>query len=545
MSRETVSEDAEFARLLRSVMAEESESAPVAPDWEPLRSRLWKVRRRRRLHSAARVGAGLLAVIAVIALVNGRVGFAPGNQATSPARPPLVGEPVRGSLRSDQAWLTALRRHVADSPDIRVAPSSHNFGGPLIGPWQPPSAANVQVIFAGEVAGYRLALVAGTWTPTPKAKTGPRKLDLQRWYVGPTGAAVEDLQPGSLAIDAKGSAQIPVQTIQPASMPKSTASMKRTGVAVAIVADTADVRLAGPAAYTADGRASLRLPNRSLPATEPGVYAVPIPADGAYRLVVDGVSPTPAVALDVVPQIDPTDRASRPEIDAGLPEYMRDGGQVSGEAIDFSRQVLGVEPPLPDVLKPQRGGPTPPRDVLRYAFGRAALYSGLKTSDSTYTLLSARPGLDTKGRVNEWTVAVAVTAPSGAGFVAVCEVLKGGHALYDPYLDAWKLVPSGSLDSLALVWPISGIDQDTVTPMGLVDFFGPPAAVSAEVLGAQGQVIETIPVSGQIAVSNLHQATKSVRFRDASGKVLAQAPVMAYVGGAVNPPAMSWPTSAG
>ena len=533
MSRNSVSEDAEFTELLRSVMADRARPAPPVAGWEPIRSQLQRVRRRRRLRSATRVGAGLLAVTAVIAVVNSRVGI--GSIQEGPAQP-LVGEPVRGSLRSNEAWLTALRRHVADSADISIG----RGGGSIthgLPQWAPPSPDRVRVIFAGDLGGYRLALVAGSWEPSGRTDPGSRNLDLQRWYVGPAGAAVAALLPGN-GSPSSISPSMAAQTIQPGSVPGSTEAMRRTGLAVAIVRSQAEaeVRLAGPAAYTAGGQATLPLSSASIAAAEPGVYAAPIPADGAYRLVVNGKSPVSGVLQE---HRDPDERP---------PAEMKSGvWSAINLPIDFSRAVSGADPVLPDRLQPLRGGPTPPRDVLRYAFGRAALYSGLSTRDSTYRLLSARPGYGANGKVTEWTVVTVVTAPSGAHFVSACEVATGGRGIGpdpDGYLDAWKLAPSGSPDALALAWPVSGIELATVTPMGLIAIIGPRAAVTAEVLGPNGQVAGTVAVTGRVqAVDFNHKPLSKVRFLDAAGRTVAVTAVSAYAGGIVNAPVMSWPTS--
>jgi hypothetical protein len=174
------------------------------------------------------------------------------------------------------------------------------------------------------------------------------------------------------------------------------------------------------------------------------------------------------------------------------------------------------------------------------------MYSGLSGRDSTYRLLAARPGFDANGKVSEWTVMTAVTAPSGAHFVSVYAVGAGGQGLYDGKFDAWKLIPSGPLDSLALAWPVSGIAQQTVTPMGFIAILGPRGAVTAEVLGPKGQVVGTITVTGGVqGVDFDHKPLVTVRFRDRAGKVLAVAPVSAFAAGDVPDPVMSWPTSGG
>jgi hypothetical protein len=540
MSRETASQDAEFERLLRSVMGDVSASVPPTDGWTSIRSRLRQVRRRRRLRAAARVGAGLLAVSAVIGAVNGIGIDALTRHGPTPA---AADKDVRGSLRSDAAWLKALRRHVAESAHVS-SDGATQASGLGAGEWSPPSAGAVRVIFAGDLNGYRLALVSGDWSPVGRTLPSVPAVNLQRWFVGRAGAPVKDLLPGSSMVS-RGAETVAAQTVQPGSLPGSTAAMKGSGVAVAVVDGAADVRLAGPAVYADDGTASLPLPARSIRAVEPGVYAAPIQDNGAYRLIVNGSAPV-ATVLREVREATAAEKAASPQ--AGDDDVL-----VVMDVIDFARPVSGVDPALPEVITPSRGGPTPPRDVLRTAFGRAALNSGLRADSAGYHLLSARPGYDAAGKVTEWTVVTAVTAPSGAHFVLVTEVPAGGRTDgvqvfpdTDPGFDAWKLVPRGSLESLALAWPMRGVNQNTVTPMGLIAILGPREAVSAEVLGPKGNLVGTVAVTGRVqGVDFDHKPLSSVRFLDSAGRTLVVTPVSAYAGGNVNAPAMSWPTSAG
>jgi hypothetical protein len=411
--------------------------------------------------------------------------------------------------------------------------------------WAPPAPAAVHVIFAGDLAGYRLALVTGRWEHVgvlmPSASEPPT-VELQRWFIGPAGAPAKDLRPASSSLT-DASPGLAAQTIQPASLPNSTERMKHAGLAVAIVnsRDTADVRLAGPAAYTSNGKVTLPVSSSSTEAAEPGVYAAPIPADGAYRLVVDGTSP----ATTSFSEVSGVDSKDRPVQDPDpLPTKPSESGlRRISDPVDFSWQVSGVDPVLPDRMAPERGGPTPPPEVLRYAFGRAAMYSGLRTRDSTYQLLSARSGLDANGNVSEWTVLTAVTAPSGAHFVSACEVGADGRGVGHPYLDAWKVVPSGSLDSLALAWPTAGVAQNTVTPMGLVAFIGPRGASSVAAVGTKGLVVGAVQLSGQVQGVDFEQRPiKSVQFRDMAAKVVAVAKVSAYAEQNNSEPVRSWPT---
>jgi hypothetical protein len=545
MISEKYSEEAEFTRLLRSVMADRSADAPAVDGWSSVRDRLQKVRRRRRIQTAGRVGAGLLAVTTVITVVNYRVEAVPVPSKVTPARPSLFGEPVRGSLRSDRAWLADLRQAIAATPDITTP---NDFGRPI---FAPPAADQVHVLFAGDLGGYRLALVTARWTQAAadrngsvsaaSAPVGPG-IDLQRWFVGPKGAAADKLLPGSgtTVADSPGLA---AQTIQPGSLPGSTDEMKRQGVAVAIVRGEADVRLAGPAEYNKAGVVSLARPSASLSAQEPGVYVAEIPHQGAHRLMIDGVAPATsgfAELRDLTPAERELLRGSRAEKQTQV---------ISSDVPDYSLQVSGpsvrMMSPDSNVPKPERGGLTPPKVVLQYAFERTILFSGLQVSDGEagrrLHFIAARPGYDKQGRVTEWTVMTALTAPSGASFVAVNEVLTGGRGLA-PYLTAWKVVPSGALDSFALAWPNNGGAQDTVTPMGLITVLAPRTAVSAQALGPTGSLVGTVPVTrGLVGVDFDHRPLSTVRFLDGAGQVVALTPVSPYAGGKVALPVMSWP----
>jgi hypothetical protein len=85
-----------------------------------------------------------------------------------------------------------------------------------------------------------------------------------------------------------------------------------------------------------------------------------------------------------------------------------------------------------------------------------------------------------------------------------------------------------------------------VTPPGLISVLGPREAVSAEVLGPQGQLVGTVRVTGRVqAVDFDHRPLSSVRFLDRAGRTVTTVPVAPYPGGSSLVPAMSWPTSGG
>lgn len=89
----------------------------------------------------------------------------------------LAAGPTKGSLAADADWLADLRGHAA-------AQRRDEAGGES---WQIAAADRVDVIFAGDVEGHRLALVEAPY------RWGAIEYRQQTWFMGPAGARVGDM----------------------------------------------------------------------------------------------------------------------------------------------------------------------------------------------------------------------------------------------------------------------------------------------------------------------------------------------------------------
>jgi hypothetical protein len=502
MTKSAVPEDVAIVELMRSVMQERSDPMPAAPGWGKVSTRLQRIRRRRRQRTVAGLGAGLLVLATGGIVIHTEVG----RREAPPVSATLLGKPVRGSLAGDKDWLEALRRRAVGGPNL-------GFGGQS---WRPGEKDDAQVIFAGDVDGYRLALVAGGWEQLEPAQAKPPVL--LRWFVGPADAPAANLRSGAVSV---ASTSLAVQVVQPDSIPSANGS--REGVAVAVSAGPVDVRLAGPASYPQDGQITLPRGPRLSP-REPGVYVVPIPADGAYRLLVNGRGNLGNYPI--------SDQSFRAESSNG----------------DLSLDVSTGQWYLPKVVRPLFGGPTPPRQVLMYAARVTQQYSGLPVRDSKIGLLGATPHYDADGGVSEWTVLTVITAPSGTQFIGVSEVSRTGRGIGAPgsELEGWTTVPAGTLDAAAMAWATGGIDEATVSPIGRIAFLGPRKAVTAEILGVRGQVVGTVALVRRTGSGDSGSAgMKAVRFLDAAGRTLTTAQVQPYPGGNWRRPWDQWPSPPG
>ena len=220
------------------------------------------VRRRRR----ARLGAGIVAVGLLVALVP----LLP--RGVVPPNPPSVyAGPTRGSLAGDEHFLRAIRD------------SGWELATETPGPRR--------VIFAGDVAGDRWALVAAGGSPSRPATTA--------WFAGPADAPPEQM--ALLAIRVAPDPAEPVSVLDP-----------QTGALVVVAASGDQVRLSDRPLVGAGG--SVTRSFRDVP-TSRGVVALglaPIPhaTVTAVRLQVArddrrlDVPPPTVVAQPGVPLVD-------------------------------------------------------------------------------------------------------------------------------------------------------------------------------------------------------------------------------------------------
>jgi len=130
----------------------------------------------------------------------------------------------------------------------------------------------VRVLYAGDVAGNRIALVEGNW------RWGALTKPLQSWFVGPRGAAAT-----AMIRDADHEPQnVAVSRFMPADPGLRTAG---SGAVVVVSSEPANVQLTGPRTKE---NSTTTAPTRAVPSTGPGVYEITVDPWALYRLTING-----------------------------------------------------------------------------------------------------------------------------------------------------------------------------------------------------------------------------------------------------------------
>ena len=456
----------QLRNTLDQVDAADAARPAATPPWERIQQGMGRARRIRRRARIARVGAGLLALsVSGAAVVTGVVpypAFAPtvvipgsgGKSALDDGR-------TRGSLAADTEWLKALREHVA------AGETTYESGGEF---WGPPAARKVDVIYAGDIGDYRVALVEGDW------HWGPIASREQVWFQAPAGAGADRMEKGANS----GPSDLAVNVLTPGSMEESTDS----SAIVVLSATSVTVRLEEPP--TIDAQAQVVRRRKTLPA-DGGVYAL--------AMKVSGVS-----ALSI----------------AEYPDY---------------DQFFGGEGPEPTIASqaPARGGAVESGEPLvGFATGMWSAARQPAGTGDDFRLLAAetpeRPMINGPVRA----VVGLITLPSGARILAGGEVRKGG---FDPV--AGRLLSSGDdANNLSIAWrrPAetvtwdSGGQQSTGTDPGWTAAMGPVGTARVQWIRRGGQ-ITSAAASNTITATDQDDVT-SVRFVDDAGAIIGTAPVL-------------------
>ncbi|WP_088318908.1 hypothetical protein [Kineosporia sp. R_H_3] len=446
------------------------------PDRAQIDRGLRRVRRRRRV---ARAGKGLGALGGVAAVLGAvQLGvvpvpsWAPVVPITSPAASALANGPTRGSLAGDAAWLQALREKVATFDQAES-------GGER---WRAPSADRVDVIYAGDLGDFRVAVVE---TPL---RWGAIEARQQLWYLGPRGSAAAAMEQGR----SEGPTDLVSETFGPGSVPAG----PTTRGAALVLGPARDVEQVGPVRIAADGTVSW--PAVPVRATEPGVWELVLPA-GSGRVFLR------AAGLDVVAVGD-----------RGW------GGETDAERAAL---VRGATPAVRTGSVPARVvSSVPGAERLAGALAAAQYASALDVATSGRRLLWS-------GTVDGTTVdVVEVTAPSGGRvLVAVQDVfapVMAGGGSGQPV----AVGTSGADDGPALAWVFQEpevLADGGYTTSGAqhVVLVGPQQAVAARVTTADGTEHPVDLPGGGPGVLTVEGA-RSVRFVDAEGRTVAETTVV-------------------
>jgi hypothetical protein len=445
--------------LLHDTMEERTATPPLAPAWPRIERGLRRSRRRRRAGTAGKVGAGLLAVAALGTAVQTNHVPYPG-WATVPASggsSALADGVTRGSLAGDAAWLEGLRQAVA-SGEVEREPDGEE--------WVPPAASDLDVIYAGDVGAYRLALVEGSW------RWGVLSARQQLWLVGKVGD-----EPGALVEATNGDPQdVAVYVAQAGVHPAAATPVEGQAAVVVVSHRPVEVQLRHPVQYDADG--SVWRVTSPLPASEDGVYQAPVSRPGVFDLVVSGTDiAQPFTAYPV------------------------------SDAADV---------PLTGALPPVHGSAVPPTDELHAELAYALLEADLPVRGTPRRLMWSGTIGDDRYRV------VGMTAPSGARVLVVLR-----HDYSGPDLATWAVsgaaLPRGTLEQAAMAWPVDAGSVQKPVRSGRVAVLGPVGAATAVLLDGDDEVGRT-PLGDGFAVTEAPTAD-SVRFLDAAGRTVGEVPV--------------------
>ncbi|NLT53303.1 MAG: hypothetical protein GXX79_01785 [Actinomycetales bacterium] len=192
------------------------------------------VRVRRVRQAALGVAAAVVAAGLTAAAVNGLIPLpssdGDGTQPAAKRMSLLWNEPPRGSLAGDSAWITGMREAVVNvsalEDETRVV-----LGG----------AGGVRILYAGDVAGHRVALAA--LTVRDSEGDHPRF----EWYTGEDAAAPAAMSIGNTEADALQDVTV-----------TGNGDMRKTGYLVAVAPRGATVEVSFGATYRADGRLDRR-----------------------------------------------------------------------------------------------------------------------------------------------------------------------------------------------------------------------------------------------------------------------------------------------
>jgi hypothetical protein len=443
-----------------------------------------RTQRRQTAGIAALVAAVAAVVIAVPSVTGGPsdqpvAASAPGTDAAVPVD--VLAGPPRGSLAGDAAFVEGVRQ-------LDWSPEGTNWGNVPDAPLD-----TRRVVFAGEVAGLRIALVAGenTTRPTGAAAAPERQTDLGAlsevavaWFLGPAGAAPDQMRLNSVPRGEDPTA--------PAAMSEAS-----TGALVVVAAPGDAVEVSERPEIAGDGSVSRAWQQVDAP---------------------DGVA---EVALTP---------AAGPFLGALRYRVWRDGAEV-GTFVPDGHTDDGLGPPEVPVewLRP---APAPsPGDVMVDGTVQRVLSSlGVAPPSARVTVVWAG---DVPAPVESRTARVhliATTLPSGAVYLetSLAVALGGGGAGGTSCGSGIR--PAGSPlaeQTFALRCDATDMSEHSDILSSLV-VVAPPAAVSARALDLDGEVLAEFALTDGVAVVPFPERAADVETLSADGTVLETTRPLTY-----------------
>lgn len=381
--------------------------------WPGFARRERRHQRTRRIRTALAAAVGV-ALVGVQTNVVPLPGWAPGIAVAATPTALLDASP-RGALAGDQAWLDTLRARISTDPPVRI-------DAPL-GGWKVGDRDRIRLIYGSDQPGHRVALVA------VPLRFGLLTREALVWYVGPVGAAAQQMRYGG---HSEGDDD-PVMTLMQA-------YPDRAGFAVVVGPAESTVTISGDPRYTSRG--TLEYQNIAR-ADGGGVGFAVLPSE-----------PLPS---------EPVVRVSR-------------GGQVFFQGGLGGGPYAAVDPTGPEMdalltaaRRPARGTPLDDAN-LRNFVQTALLNSHLPAAGTTVRVRWS-------GSEHGQAAALLTVQPTGGGVIAYA---MHGDERTGWWTDLRLLLPAEGADQRPIGWRIRA-DDGTRPPTGQVRVIAPPDAARVTV----------------------------------------------------------------
>ncbi|WP_164702706.1 hypothetical protein [Modestobacter sp. KNN46-3] len=440
-----------------------------------------RAQRRQTLGTAA-VAAGVAGLVVLTSTVlddgpSSEPAAAIGADAASPesaaAAVDVLAGPTRGSLADDAAFVDGVRRvpwTEADDPNRPTAATE-------------PSLESRQVVFVGDVAGGRWALVVGEDTVQPEPPVGSGLA--AAWFTGPAGATADQLQPAGLSGG--------VDTTM--SLALSDAS---TGALVVVAAPGDEIQVSERPLVAADGTVSREFEPVDAP-DGVAVLALP-PASGTYaealrfRVVRDGA--------EVVTAMPTTHRS------------------------DWSRAT----PEVPIEWLRGTAGSTGADAVLDRGVDDALTSTGLPPDDVAFSVVWAGDVPAPSGQTARMQL-LGATLPSGAVYLTA---LLGRDLPDGSAVSTWcgtDLRPAApQLAEQLFAVECSTPFLEGTEPVDSLVIVGPSAATTAWLVDGTGSRATAQPLDGGVAVLEPFEDLTAVEFLAPDGTSLGRTEPMGHAG---------------
>ncbi|GAA3726447.1 hypothetical protein GCM10022225_04440 [Plantactinospora mayteni] len=443
-------------KLRETLLAEADRLAVVEDPWPRFAQREGAHRRARRIRVGV-VAGFLAAAVGVQTNLIPLPGWFPGIAiASSPS--PLADGPTRGSLATDRAWLDGLRQQVKDQEDPE-------------GWWRITDRGAIRIVYAGDVPGYRVALVL---VPLRLGFITSAQLI---WFSGLPGAGPEQMEQGG-----NEGADTAVTTWMEG-------ESKGGGVAVVVGPAGSTVTISSFAGYSPTGVVERHQIDSSVGA---GVGVASVPASTVAPALTARVTNGATVIHDG-------------------PVYGGWSGLYDASATQTVNEMLTT------AVRDARG-PVIDRAILTQFVEFALGNSHLLPRDTAIRVRWS-------GSVNDKPAVLFTIQPKGGGVLA--------YAMHGDIM-GWRtdlrlLLPAHGVEQRPIAWRMRAEGKDAQTDRVLV--VAPPGAATATVSAGDGAPIPvTLDASGFGTTTIAPNQPATVTAHAADGTTLASTPIPAFEG---------------